>query len=164
MITTFSDGASQLLNVPPAKGFNESISQNQREESVSQIVSGIYDHTSSTTLSKTRTEILTSEIWVHRPWGISGDTEGRSLSRRLLLHHATLSLAPSSVRGGSPALSANGVHCGPKMFDSDRGPRSESSDVIQVRPLSESVHHSASAHQSAGTARLRADRPTRRLL
>ena len=29
MTTTFSDGASQLLNVPPAKRFNESISQNQ---------------------------------------------------------------------------------------------------------------------------------------
>ena len=46
MTTTFSDDASQLLNVPPAKRFNESISQNQnqREESLSQIVSGIYDH------------------------------------------------------------------------------------------------------------------------
>jgi hypothetical protein len=44
MTTTFSDGASQLLNVPPAKRFNESISQNQREESLSQIVSSIYDH------------------------------------------------------------------------------------------------------------------------
>ena len=44
MTTTFSDGASQLLNGPPAKRFNESISQNQREESLSQIVSGIYDH------------------------------------------------------------------------------------------------------------------------
>ena len=44
MTTTFSDGASQLLNVPPAKRFNESISQNHREESLSQIVSGIYDH------------------------------------------------------------------------------------------------------------------------
>ena len=40
---TFSDDASQLLNVPPAKRFNESISQNRREESLSQIVSGIYD-------------------------------------------------------------------------------------------------------------------------
>ena len=44
MTTTFSDGASQRLNVPPAKRFNESISQNQREESLSQIVSSIYDH------------------------------------------------------------------------------------------------------------------------
>jgi hypothetical protein len=44
MTTTFSDGASQLLNVPPAKRFNESISQNQREESLSQIVSSISDH------------------------------------------------------------------------------------------------------------------------
>ena len=44
MTTTFSDGASQLLNVPPAKRFNESISQNQREESLSRIVSSIYDH------------------------------------------------------------------------------------------------------------------------
>ena len=30
--TTFSDGASQLLNVLPAKRFNESISQNRQEE------------------------------------------------------------------------------------------------------------------------------------
>ena len=30
--------------MPPAKRFNESISQNQREESLSQIVSSIYDH------------------------------------------------------------------------------------------------------------------------
>ena len=44
MTTIFSDDASQLLNVPPAKRFNESISQNRREESLSQIVSGIYDH------------------------------------------------------------------------------------------------------------------------
>ena len=44
MTTIFSDDASQLLNVPPAESFNESISQNQREESLSQIVSGIYDH------------------------------------------------------------------------------------------------------------------------
>ena len=48
MTTTFSDGASQLLNVPPAKRFNESISQNQREESLSQIVSSIYDHSNVT--------------------------------------------------------------------------------------------------------------------
>ena len=31
MTTTFSDGASQLLNGPPAKRFNDLISQNQRE-------------------------------------------------------------------------------------------------------------------------------------
>ena len=43
-MTIARDGASQLLNVPPAKRFNESISQNQREESLSQIVSSIYDH------------------------------------------------------------------------------------------------------------------------
>ena len=30
--------------MPPAKRFNESISQNQREESLLQIVSSIYDH------------------------------------------------------------------------------------------------------------------------
>ena len=44
MSTTFSDGASQLLNASPAKLFNELISQNRREESLSQIVSSIYDH------------------------------------------------------------------------------------------------------------------------
>ena len=44
MTTTFSDGASQLLNVPPDKRFNESISQKQREESLTQVISGVYDH------------------------------------------------------------------------------------------------------------------------
>ena len=44
MTTTFSDGASQLLNGPPAKRFNESISQKQREESLTQVISGVYDH------------------------------------------------------------------------------------------------------------------------
>ena len=44
MTTTFSDGASQLLNVPPAKRLNESISQNRREESLTQVISGVYDH------------------------------------------------------------------------------------------------------------------------
>ena len=32
MTTTLSDGASQLLNVPPAKLFNESMLQDSREE------------------------------------------------------------------------------------------------------------------------------------
>ena len=40
LMTMSRDGASQLLNVLPAKRFNESISQNQREESLLQIVSG----------------------------------------------------------------------------------------------------------------------------
>ena len=44
MTTTFSDDASQLLNVQHAKRFNESISQNQLDESLLQIVSGVYDH------------------------------------------------------------------------------------------------------------------------
>ena len=44
MTTTFSDGASQLLNASPAKRFNESISQKQREELLPQVVSGVYDH------------------------------------------------------------------------------------------------------------------------
>ena len=46
MTTTFSlsDGASQLLNASPAKRFNESISQKQREESLQQVVWGVYDH------------------------------------------------------------------------------------------------------------------------
>ena len=38
------DGALQLLNVPPAKRFNESIMQKQREELLLQVVSGVYDH------------------------------------------------------------------------------------------------------------------------
>ncbi len=36
-------GTSQLLNASPAKHFNESISQKQREELLKQIVSGVYD-------------------------------------------------------------------------------------------------------------------------
>ena len=44
MTTIFSDDASQLLTVPPAKRFNEPISLNRREESLLQIVSGVYDH------------------------------------------------------------------------------------------------------------------------
>ena len=44
MTTTFSDGALQLLNGPPAKRFNESILQKQREESLTQVISGVYDH------------------------------------------------------------------------------------------------------------------------
>ena len=44
LMTMSRDGASQLLNVLPAKRFNESISQNQREESLQQIVLGVYDH------------------------------------------------------------------------------------------------------------------------
>ncbi len=38
------DGASQLLNASPAKRFNELISQKQREELLTQIVSGVYNH------------------------------------------------------------------------------------------------------------------------
>ena len=37
------DGVSLLLNVSPAKRFNGSISQNQREESLQQIVSRVYE-------------------------------------------------------------------------------------------------------------------------
>ena len=44
LMTISRDGASQLLNGPPTKCFNESISQNYREESLSQIVVGVYDH------------------------------------------------------------------------------------------------------------------------
>ena len=43
-MTNPRDGASQLLNDSPAKRFNESISQKQREELLTQIVSGVYDH------------------------------------------------------------------------------------------------------------------------
>jgi hypothetical protein len=46
MTTMFSDGPSQLLNMPPAKRFIESTSQNHREESLLQIVSCAYDHSS----------------------------------------------------------------------------------------------------------------------
>jgi hypothetical protein len=42
MTTTFSDDASQLLNASPAKCFNESVLQNQREESLQPIVPGVY--------------------------------------------------------------------------------------------------------------------------
>ena len=97
MTTTFSDGASQLLNALPAKHFNESISQYQRENYCSRLsrVSTIIA-TSSTILSKTRTEILTTEIRVHRPCEYR-----RSLPvlifRRLLPQHATKSIASLST-------------------------------------------------------------------
>ena len=42
-MTITRDGSSQLLNVSPAKRFNELISQKQRDESLPQIVSGAYD-------------------------------------------------------------------------------------------------------------------------
>ena len=42
-MTNPPDGASQLLNASPAKRFNELISQKQREELLTQIVSGVYD-------------------------------------------------------------------------------------------------------------------------
>jgi hypothetical protein len=44
LMTNPLDGASQLLNASPAKSFNESISQKQREELLTQIVSGVYNH------------------------------------------------------------------------------------------------------------------------
>ena len=44
LMTINRDGASQLLNASPAKRFNESISQKQREELLPQVVSGVYDH------------------------------------------------------------------------------------------------------------------------
>ena len=43
MTTNFSDDVLQLLNVPPAKCLNESISQKQREKLLPQVVSGFYD-------------------------------------------------------------------------------------------------------------------------
>ena len=44
LMTNPRDGASQRLNASPANRFNESISQKQREELLTQIVSGVYDH------------------------------------------------------------------------------------------------------------------------
>ena len=70
LMTINRDGASQLLNASPANRFNESISQKQREESLPQVVSGVYNHSNVfDDASETRTEILTSKIRVHRPWG-----------------------------------------------------------------------------------------------
>ena len=43
-MTISRDGASQHLYGSPDKRFNESMSQSQREESLLQIVSGVYDH------------------------------------------------------------------------------------------------------------------------
>jgi hypothetical protein len=43
-MTTPQDGSSQLLNASPAKRFNESILQKQREELLKQMVSGAYNH------------------------------------------------------------------------------------------------------------------------
>ena len=68
MTTTFSDGASQLLNGPPAKRFNESILQKQREESLAQGVSGVYDH-SNVFDDAIQDENRNPYVRVHRPWG-----------------------------------------------------------------------------------------------
>ena len=102
MTTIFSDSASQLLSVPPAKRFNESISQNQREESLSQIVSSIYDHSGNVINDaiQDRTEILMSEIRVHRPWGYRRSFPVPTF-RRLLPHHATYSIASLSTSSPS---------------------------------------------------------------
>ena len=59
-------------------------------------VSTIIAATSSTTLSKTRTEILTSEIRVRRPWGYRRSFPV-PIFRRLLPHHATYSIASLSA-------------------------------------------------------------------
>ena len=56
--------------------------------------------TSSTALSKTRTEILTSEIRVHRPWGYRRSFPVPTF-RRLLPHHATYSIANLSTSSPS---------------------------------------------------------------
>jgi hypothetical protein len=69
-MTILRDGSLQLLNVSPAKRFNESILQNQGGESLQQIVSGAYDPSYvPEMLAKTRTEILTSDIQVLRSRG-----------------------------------------------------------------------------------------------
>ena len=59
-------------------------------------VSTIIAATLSTTLSKTRTEILTSEIRVRRPWGYRRSFLVPTF-RRLLPHHATYSIANLST-------------------------------------------------------------------
>ena len=79
MTTTISDGASQLLNASPAKRFNESIWWNQQEESLSQVVSGVYDH------SNVIDDAIQDENrnpYVRDPGAQTlGIKEGRSLSR-----------------------------------------------------------------------------------
>ena len=64
------DGASQLLNVSPAKRFNESILQKQREEMLTQIVSGVYNPINVIDDAiQDENRNPTSDIRVLRPWG-----------------------------------------------------------------------------------------------
>ncbi len=58
------DGALQRLIVPPAKRFTESILWNYQEESLPQIILDAYKY--SNDASKTRTEILISDIQIGR--------------------------------------------------------------------------------------------------
>ena len=63
-------------------------------------VSTVIAATSWTTLSKTRTEILTSEIRVHRPWEYRRSFPVPTF-QRLLPHHATYSIANLSTSSPS---------------------------------------------------------------
>ena len=96
MTTIFSDDASQLLNVPPAKRFNESISLNRREESLSQIVSSIYDHSNvindAIQDEKRNPHVRDPGTQSHRPWEYRRSFPV-PIFRRLLPHHATQSIA-----------------------------------------------------------------------
>ena len=110
MTTTFSDGASQLLNVPPAKRFNDSISQNQREESLSQIVSSIYDHSGNVIDDAIQDENRNPHVRYPgaQTLGIQKVVPCPDIPafpvptfRRLLPHHATYSIA--SLSASSPS-------------------------------------------------------------
>ena len=85
LMTVNRDDASQLLNGSPAKCFNEAISQNQQEELLPQIVSGVYYHRHVVD-NAIRDENRNPHVRYPGAQTPSGDTEGRSL---LLPHHAT---------------------------------------------------------------------------
>ncbi len=53
-MTIYRDGASQLLNVPPAKRFKESISQNYRQGSLPQVISDAYDYSNDASRDENR--------------------------------------------------------------------------------------------------------------
>ncbi len=97
------DGASQLLNVPPAKGFNELILQIYREKSLQQVISGAYDY--SNVLDRyDASQDENRNPQVQNPGVQIQGIEGRSLSPHSglgacwrLLHHHAISMTMTSV-------------------------------------------------------------------
>ncbi len=88
-MTNPRDGASQLLNASPAKRFNESISQKQREELLTQIVSGVYDPSNDVDDAMYENRNPSSYILYQVAQTMEMEKVPCPDIRRLLPHHAT---------------------------------------------------------------------------